>query len=1039
MACGTGKTLTSLRLAEELCPKGLILFLAPSISLVSQTLNNWANQARNPIKCAVVCSDKKASKTSEDTWQSALSDIPYPATTDVDELLSNLMKNENNDGLTVIFSTYQSIDVIIEAQKKGLKDFDLCVCDEAHRTTGARELNESKENESAFTKVHDANMLKANKRLYMTATPRIYGDKAKKVAKEENFEISSMDDEEKYGKEFYRLAFDKAVELGLLSDYRVLVLSVSEAFVSKLYQDTMFEDEEGFSIPEAAKVLGCWKGLATKGINTKFDDLKKDVIEEDGIKYDCISLENPMKRAVAFTQQIKESEQLKNQFQHVMDVYKEKTGESFPLNINIDHVDGTQSADLRKKKLRWLGDEPEENTCRILSNAKCLSEGIDVPNLDAILFMKPRKSKIDIVQAVGRVMRKAPGKEYGYIILPVVIPTGMTPEDALNDNKTFEVVWQVLQGLRSHDERLEAEINALQFETDQQGRKRIIIDTVTDEDQPTQLEFAFDTNIDKWQDALEVKLVKKCGTRVYWDDWAEDVADIAKRHIKRITELVENDNKSETEFNKFLKGLQDSLNPSVSKKDAIEMLAQHMITLPIFEALFGDASFVKSNPVSIAMEKMLDVLQRHHIEEREDDIKLQSLYDSVKRRVAFIESDAGRQKLIKELYEKFFSYAFKSTSEKMGIVYTPNEIVDYILYTTDRMLKKEFGEGLGSKNVHILDPFAGTGTFMANLISSDIISDDAIEYKYEHEMHSNEILLLAYYIMVINIEQAYHNRVGGEYKEFKGAVLTDTFQMTEEGDTLDLEIFTQNSDRVVAQNKLDIRVIVGNPPYSVGQTSVNDDNKNESYPTLDNSIATTYGRYSSSTLQRNIYDSYIRAFRWASDRIGKAGIVCFVTNAGWIEATAMDGMRKCLRDEFSSIYLFHLRGNARTQGEQRRKEKDNVFGQGTRTPVVITMLIKNLESNKKGQIKFKDIGDYLTREEKLSIIKKCINNDFDDWKIIVPDKHNDWLNQRDDSWYDFAPMSLDKSSVKDGLFNTFATGFVTSRDSWSWNFSQKSL
>ena len=237
---------------------------------------------------------------------------------------------------------------IIEAQKKGLKDFDLCVCDEAHRTTGARELNESKENESAFTKVHDANMLKADKRLYMTATPRIYGEKAKKVAKEENFEISSMDDEKKYGKEFYRLAFDKAVELDLLSDYRVLVLSVSEAFVSGLYQDAMFEEEDSFSIPEAAKVLGCWKGLATKGINTKFHDLKKDSVDEKTISYASVNIDNPMKRAVAFNQKIIESLELKEKFQHVMDVYKEKTGESFPLDIDIDHVDGTQSSDLRK-------------------------------------------------------------------------------------------------------------------------------------------------------------------------------------------------------------------------------------------------------------------------------------------------------------------------------------------------------------------------------------------------------------------------------------------------------------------------------------------------------------------------------------------------------------------------------------------------------------------------------------------------------------------------------------------------------------------
>ena len=1038
MACGTGKTLTSLRFAEKQCPKGFVLFLAPSISLVSQALNYWSSQAENPIKCAVVCSDKKASKTSGDTWDTALSDIPFPATTDVNELLDNLTKNENKDGLTAIFSTYQSIDVIIDAQKKGLPDFDLCICDEAHRTTGAKQLNESKENESAFTKVHNANILKANKRLYMTATPRIYGEKAKKVAREESYEISSMDDKAKYGEEFYRLAFDKAVEMDLLSDYKVLVLGVSEDFVSTLYQSSMFQETDSFSIPEAAKVLGCWKGLATKGKNTQFDDLKKDVIEDVETAVSNSNNENPMKRAVVFTQKIKESKDLAAQFQNVMDVYKEKTGDDFSLDVEIDHVDGTQSSDLRKKKLRWLADEPNENTCRILSNAKCLSEGIDVPNLDAILFMKPRKSKIDIVQAVGRVMRKAEGKEYGYIILPVVIPSGMTPEEALNDSKAFEVVWEVLQGLRSHDERLEAEINALQFDDEEKGTERITIDLLTEDSQEKQTEiYDFYQNIKEWDNALEVQIVKKCGTRVYWDDWAEDVADIAKRHIKRITALVENDKKSETEFNKFLKGLQDSLNPSVSKEDAIEMLAQHMITLPIFEALFGDASFVRSNPVSIAMEKMLDVLQRHHIEEQEDDIKLQSLYDSVKRRVAFIESDAGRQKLIKELYEKFFSCAFKSTSEKMGIVYTPNEIVDYILYTTDRVLKKEFGEGLGSKNVHILDPFAGTGTFMANLISSDIISDEDIEYKYEHEMHSNEILLLAYYIMVINIEQAYHNRVGGEYKEFKGAVLTDTFQMTEEGDTLDLEIFTQNSDRVVAQNRLPIKVIVGNPPYSAGQNKADDSNQNEYYPTLERRIKSTYVKSASKSMQASTYNTYVKAFRWSTDRIGDNGIIAFVSDAGWLRGKAANGIRQCVADEFQKIYILDLRGDM--WSPNWREEGGQIFGSGCKSPICITVFIKNNKHRNKCEIFYKSIGNGLSRQDKLNAINNFIDEGISDWENLTLDKFGDWLDKRDESWYDYPPLGLEKHKGSLGLFTSYTSGIISHRDSWVFNYSTKQL
>lgn len=462
MACGTGKTLTALRLAEAYCPKGAVLFLAPSISLISQTLRSWANQAKDPLRCAVVCSDAKASSTQEDAWESSLKDIPYPATTDPDELIRQVQRSANNEGLTAIFSTYQSIQVIIDAQKNGLADFDLCICDEAHRTTGVRDLAESKQDESAFTKVHDANILHANKRIYMTATPRIYGTTAKKAAHEENYELSSMDDVAKYGEEFYRLSFGRAVEMGLLADYRVIVLTVSEEMVSQVYQQSMASEEEGFNIPEAAKILGCWKGLATRGENSTIKELLR-VDLEDGGSIEEVEMIFPMRRAVAFNSTINESRLIAKSFQEVVDIYVDKTGTDYPLQVETEHIDGSMDSDIRKEKLRWLEEDTDDDTCRILSNAKCLSEGVDVPNLDAVLFMKPRNSQVDIIQSVGRVMRKSPGKQYGYIILPVVVPAGMAPEEALNDDKAFAVVWQILQALRSHDERLDARINSLQF------------------------------------------------------------------------------------------------------------------------------------------------------------------------------------------------------------------------------------------------------------------------------------------------------------------------------------------------------------------------------------------------------------------------------------------------------------------------------------------------------------------------------------------------------------------------------------------------
>lgn len=1045
MACGTGKTLTALRLCEEYCPGGVVLFLAPSISLVSQTLRSWANQSKEALIPFVVCSDEKSSSI-EDHWETSVSEVPYPATTDADVLATQVKSSCGKGGLTVIFSTYQSIQVIIDAQKKGLPEFDLCICDEAHRTTGVREMNQSTEERSAFIKVHDAHALRAKKRLYMTATPRVYGATAKKKAHEESYEVSSMDDPLTYGDELYRLSFGRAVEMGLLSDYRVLVLTVSEDMASAVYQKDMTE-QGGFDIPEAAKVLGCWKGLATRGeqikdLNLFRADMEKGEFEIDGIEYEEFL---PMQRAVAFNSTIKESEQFSEMFQQVVDLYIEKSGIEYPLTVETQHVDGSMDSTTRKAKIHWLEENPGNEICRVLTNARCLSEGIDVPDLDAVLFMKPRKSQVDIIQAVGRVMRKAPGKQYGYIILPVVVPAGMTPEEALDDDKAFAVVWQILQALRSHDERLDARINSLVFnngESDGGGVQVVPPDDSPDPDsslaKAVQEKLQLEWTVEDWQNAMEAKLVKKCGTRVYWEDWAGDVAGIASRHIKRIQNIIDTNNEARTEFTRFLGGLRDSLNPGISEAQAVEMLAQHLITLPVFEALFGEASFVQSNPVSIAMEGMLDVLRAHRIEKREDDDVLETLYASVRSRVSVVQSAAGRQAIIKELYEGFFSKAFKGTSEKMGIVYTPNEIVDYILHATDRMLQQEFGAGLGARGVHILDPFAGTGTFMADLIASNIISDEDLPYKYSNELHSNEILLLAYYIMTINIEQAYNARMQGDYVPFEGAVLTDTFQMTEEGDTLDTKVFTQNSERVQEQNELDIRVIVGNPPYSAGDNNANNANQNEKYETLDGRIRDTYvAATGGNSLKRGFYDSYIRAYRWASDRIGDAGVVCYVSNGSWTDTPVMSGMRKCLAEEFNSIYVFHLRGNARTQGEERRKEKDNVFGGGTRTPIAITMLVKNPANKERGKIYFHDIGDYLTREEKLAITKKAALTGELEWTQLHPDRHGDWLNQRDDSWYDFIPLAIEKLKPPLGAFAMFSSGTMSTRDAWVYSFSRE--
>ena len=1041
MACGTGKTITALRLTEEYLKTqnrkgGRILFLAPSIALVGQSMREWANQSKLPMVCAVVCSDAKASQVDEDTWDSSLKDIPFPASTKP-ELLFLQMQNADPDSLCVIFSTYQSIQVVADAQRMGLPAFDLIICDEAHRTTGMVEQGK-REDASEFVKVHDNTIINGKKRLYMTATPRIYGDRAVRIANADSYIVSSMDDEAIFGPEFYHLSFGRAIDEGLLTDYKVIALTMPQDIVSEVYQRAMVEEGDGFDVTESARIIGCWKGLLDQG-------------EAAGHK---------LKNAVAFCSTIAESKRMSDYFQRTVDAYidyeKEQDHTLPEFRCKIQHVDGTMDSGSRRERLLWLEqtESGENAACRILSNARCLAEGVDVPSLDAVIFLQPKKSQIDIIQAVGRVMRKFEGKQFGYIILPIVIPAGMTAEQALDDNETYAVVWEVLKALRSHDERLDARINALPYDKKSASPVVSAVDigsgdqqqnqpqAVTPDDeggfQPVQTDLLSDMGnaSQKLQEAINALIVKKCGTKVYWDVWAKDIAEIAKRHIQRIGEIISTDETAKIEFGKFLQGLRDSLNNSITEDQAVEMLAQHIITLPVFEALFAGADFARSNPVSIAMEKMLAVLRQNTLETEAEKRELRELYASVRMRAEGIRTDAGRQSVIKDLYESFFKEAFKATSEKMGIVYTPNQVVDYILHATDRLLYKEFGQHLCDEGVHILDAFTGTGTFIVDLINDkELMPDEKLPYKYHNEIHCNEIMLLAYYIASINIEHAYHSRIGGEYESFPGAVLTDTFQMNEANDRIDVEMFVDNSERVLRQMETPIHVLIGNPPWSALQKSENDNNKNESYPTLDKKISETYLAESTATGSMKLYDSYIRAFRWASDRIGDNGIVSFVTNAGWLRASSMDGFRKALAKEYDAIYVFDLRGNQRTQGEQSRKEGGKIFGSGSRAPVAITMLVKNKVIGRDCEIYYHDIGDYLSREEKLAIVGSAIKAASFNWERITPDRYGDWLEKRNYSWDKFAPLGLSKLKPPTGIFSLYSMGVVTNRDAWTINYS----
>lgn len=562
------------------------------------------------------------------------------------------------------------------------------------------------------------------------------------------------------------------------------------------------------------------------------------------------------------------------------------------------------------------------------------------------------------------------------------------------------------------------------------GEKRAKYDT---EGQMTQqAELAYE--VGEIEKAIYAKIVDKCGNRHHWEDWANDIAKIARTHIDRIHGILENPEytNEKATFEAFAAELRDDLNDGISDGEVIEMLAQHLVTKPVFDALFDEYSFASHNPMSRAMQGVLDALHEHHLAKEADT--LEKFYTSVRQRAAGIDNAQGKQKIIVELYDKFFRNAFPKMTERLGIVYTPVEVVDFILHSVNHLLEQEFGQTLGSKGVHIIDPFTGTGTFITRLIQSGLIKPGELQHKYKHEIHANELVLLAYYIAAINIEAAYHGEVIGEYTPFEGICLTDTFQMYEKDDLVDT-LLEDNSARRKRQKALDIRVIVGNPPYSEGQKSENDNNSNVSYPTLDQNVRNTYAQRSRATLLKGLYNSYVRAIRWASDRVGDAGIIGFVTNAGFLDANFADGLRKCLADEFSNIYVFNLRGNQYTSGELSRREGGKIFDSGSRAPIAISILVKNPKRDEQGKIFIHDIGDYLSRAEKLEKIAayKSIEG-IGNWTAIVPDEYGDWLEQRDESFSQYMPVAS-KSKTDSAIFGVTSQGLITARDGWCYNAS----
>lgn len=1075
MACGTGKTFTSLKIVESLYKKFSadtknnfknfnVLYLVPSIALLSQTIVEWKTQQTfgTCVRTFGVCSDQTAGQTKRNRKDAdeILVKMPIPATTDVNRIQKEYTSKKCK--VNIFFSTYQSIDVISNLAKACNITFDIAVCDEAHRTIGSYKA--SGEDLSNFVKIHKDSFVPCKKRLYMTATQKIYSTSAKQDAKDGGYEVYSMDDESIYGPLFHYLSFGEAVSKGLLTDYRLVVLTIRKKDVVKLkLPQTAFAN-----LDDASRIVGSLSALSKIPSELNPDEFKLDP--------------KPMKRAVAFCSTIAQAKSIAESYNHLKDDsclgkdYMEGQNFVIPMAKLITGQDNTKEKNKMLDWLRGIGkDEIEDGTCHILTNARCLSEGVDVPSLDSVIFMAKKRSQVDIIQAVGRVMRKFGSgnkKIYGYIIIPVVINDEKLTDATLSNNEDYKVVWQVVQALRSHDERLDTQINKIGVTGKMPDciccidtfippvvKSRAIVGSLKaeakegfDSDDPSIADKMFqdfkvslpsEDELRSNEKLFSARLVKNCGNRLYWEDWSKNIGDVTNNIALKIEQQISADSKVQKAFNKFTKNFKALLNPGISDKDCVNMLSEHIVTLPVLKAIFNENSMIDLNPVTQIMESMVKKLKG-----LESEIKaLEPFYDSVRKTVAGVTSKEGRQEIIRKLFEKFFKYALPSSAEKFGIVYTPIEIVDFIINSVSDVLKNEFNESIANKGVKILDPFTGTGTFIVRVLDklkSLGISDEDFTHKYNHDIWANEIMLLAYYISLINIEDTY-GKIVGKFSPFNHDVLTDTFELEEKKSKNYQPVLFEEDDFKIANEKAneeqaqDIRIIIGNPPYSVGQKNAMDNNSNTSYPNLDERISSTYGSNINSGLIKGLYDSYVRAFRWASDRIGDNGILSFVSNGNYINNLSFSGFRRELLKEFNHIYVFNLRGDQRTQGELSRKEGGKIFGSGSRTPISIIVLVKHKDKPFDGFVHYKDIGDYKNRETKLKEIEDYSSISNIDWKEIAPDKSNDWINQKNEEFEEFIPLVSEESPEVSLFGSHISRGLVTARDSWTIGFNSKTV
>ena len=987
MACGSGKTLVAQRVSETVAHKGRVLYLIPSISLAKQTrssfLENYIGDSRMPPSILVVCSDKSAAKSDEDI---SVVSLPGAVSTSPEYIIKWLDSHKQG----IVFCTYQSAHIL-----KG-QEFDIAIFDEAHRTTGKLD--------KTFAFAHDDKNIKCKKRLYQTATPRVYtrGGEIKDVV--------DMSDENIFGPVFYQLTFSQAIKRGILADYKVLAFEMDMEDIAKEDNETKDEYNETANMEYRTKLRSVYNALIRQSKNGKINPLGKVMVFHNSIR----ASKNFAGDIKSEDESILNKGQFEVEFARFANVYKDLT---VGIKVKAAHVDGTSSAAERKAKLDVLKDSDKDPTdIRIVSNVRCFSEGVDVPDLNAVVFFEPRKSVIDVIQSVGRVMRRKSGKEkIGYIIIPVA----MSKDAALGriqrekTQSSFEILKQVSLALRAHDDRIENWLRNMSLMIP--GENRVVSTSSSSSNTRVLRGSNIEYNDGRQQQQLPVpNVITDAGCMLYamelnagfyWDEYGHDLGISAAK----VRVWLEGQSRYAGLLYTLHENLQAVIGDTITLVQSTEVLAQHVVLRELFETLFPNsknsvATALDATAAKIKWGAELNDAKNLHKEMQKDKIN------------DILKNTSMRRNLINKVYENFF-VGFDKLQAKT-IVYTPTELTDFIIKSVDHILKKEFDADLGTcKDVRILDPAAGTGAFLTAVMNHCHDVGTTFQHMsklYTKRINFSEIKLLAYYVACANLEMTYQQLQGRRHR-FKNGILADTLtippdkNIPEQTKLTDMYWKKVQSRRNVQRDR-DIRVIVGNPPWSGGARTADEAITKVEHPLVEGRIRETYMERipDNVTMKRGVLNEYLKFLRWCSDRIGESGIIGFVIPNSWLTASVGGGVRACLLEEFSDIWVYDLRG-------QRGKTGDgnSIFGNsgtegGKTVGVCVAFFVKKSNISRPCKIHYSGVleDDFYCEQKRDRVSSLGSIQHVKDWKLIKPDKYHNWLNQQQgmDRWEQFIPL-----------------------------------